>query len=143
MTPHSPISAVGISAFSFLADASPSANAVMEFWLIVFGISGFLANCAMVAALFMRRKEKREISFEPEPASKTEFVSLRQAVAAQREADEKNASRSRAAMYEKMEELRKEIKEDIEHLRTENNAKMDALPERILNMLEKIYALKA
>lgn len=47
-----------------------------------------------------------------------------------------------AGVYERMEENRKELSHEIAALRTENNTKMEQLPERILNMLDKINALR-
>lgn len=56
------------------ADATPNANSYLQFWLSLSLIASVGASLLAVVGYFSNRKQKREVSFSFEPASKEEFM---------------------------------------------------------------------
>lgn len=60
-----------------LADATPDANSFLQFWLILSLIFSTLTAIGTFLVMVSNRKQKREVNFAFEPASKDEFEKQR------------------------------------------------------------------
>lgn len=56
------------------AEAAPNANNFMGLWLSLNLIGSVVVSVVSIATFFSNRKQKREVSFSFEPASKDEFM---------------------------------------------------------------------
>ena len=56
-----------------LAQTAPDPHSFSQFWIIIAFIAAVGANLVTIVVLVSNRKQKREVSFGFEPASKTEF----------------------------------------------------------------------
>lgn len=120
-------------------------------WNVVLTIGVLVAIAANVIAL-LRTKQKREVSFTFEPASKQEFdqfsattnqnfVSIRAEISRERSANEVHASARSKTIYDKMESVRTELDSKVEDTRRELSDKIDAMPATIITTLKNTGAL--
>ena len=66
-----PLAAGGGPGGAWMADATPQAGPFLELWVAIAFLAGVAAN--LVTLIKVNQKQKREVSFSFEPASKMEF----------------------------------------------------------------------
>jgi len=96
-----------------IAAAEPEAGAFLQFWVIIAFLAGIAAN--IVTVLMVARRQKREVSFTFEPASKVEF-----------ERHIENNRQEHAQMFAKIGGIERGANEKIERLNEILMERLDA-----------------
>jgi hypothetical protein len=97
-------------------------------------------------------KQKREISFTEEAASKrefdqftattnTNFVQIRDEMKRDRESNQIHASQRSQTLFTQMEKTRSDLDTKVEDVRRELSEKIDDMPERIITTLKNTGAI--
>lgn len=125
-----------------------TAEALKNFVLIV---AGFIATAFYVKGIFTN-KQKREITFSEEAASKrefdqftattnTNFVQIRDEMKRDRETNQVHASQRSHTLFTQMEKTRSDLDTKVEDVRRELSMKIDDMPERIITTLKNTGAI--
>jgi hypothetical protein len=132
---------------------NPTPSAFWEFILIIAFLAGVVVNIVTIFVLLSNRKEKREVNFAFEPASKTEFekhCELNRAehsvIFSRFSGVEDSASRRGAALYEKIDNVRKELHQATTDQTTALTTKIEDIqadmPSRIIALLRNTGVIK-
>lgn len=135
-----------------LAQAAPNPSAFSEFWIIVAFLAAIAANLVTVIVLLANRKQKREVSFTEEPASKREFDAhckvthdnfeqVRAEMKEDRQENQVHASARSQTIFNKIELIRTELDTKIDDTRRELTEQIRDVPERVLTTLKNTGAI--
>ena len=124
----------------------------MQFWLSVGLIAVVVSNIVAIVIGLANRKQRREVSFTETPASKREFdqhvsethdnfVQVRSELKADRHENQIHASSRSSALYQKVEDVRKELDNKLTETRAELASKIDDMPERVIATLKNTGAI--
>ena len=131
---------------------TPEPNSFLQFWIIVGFIAMVIGQVITIVVMVSNRKQKREVSFTEEAASKKEFdnftattnanfVAVRNEMAADRHANQIHASERSKTLFHKMESTRTELDTKIEDVRRNLSDKIDDMPERVIATLKNTGAI--
>lgn len=105
------------------AAETPDPVHFQQFWLIIAFLASVFSNVVVAAVVLVNRKQKREINYAFEPASKEaldqhvqETKANFQRMDQNRSEDLRASSLSRKAIYDKLDETRNDLTEKIEAL---------------------------
>lgn len=137
---------------------TPDATHFLQFWLIIALIISVVSGLASIVTAFSGRKQRREVSFPFNPASKeefdqftattnTNFVQIRDEMKRDRESNQIHASERQKTLFieikatrnellERTDAIRVELSDKIDENRRELNDKLDRqLPETIATII--------
>ena len=124
------------------AEATPEPNGFLQFWIIVGFLASVIGSVVSVVVMLANRKQKREVSFSFEPASKVEFE--RHVEWNRREHESLHSKiggveRGSNAMVEK---IRQEISEMERRLLGQGEMRAEKLHLRINDVLSSVSEVK-
>ena len=126
-------------------------SATSEWVMSLSTLGCFVTSLVVMIAVLAKKSEKREVSFSPELVTRREYDEAKaardaqlkeiiQEVRANRlDSDRQQSSRSKA-MYEKMDEVRRELKSDIDGMRHDVNEQVNNLLTAVGELSGKIQS---
>lgn len=111
---------------TIFSQATPTAGSFLQFWLAIALVANVFMAIAVIVSSLSNRKQRREVNQAFEPAGKqdfeqyvrdseTNFLQVRNEMREDRIQNQTNASFRTAALYKKIDEIRRELSDKIDH----------------------------
>lgn len=131
---------------------TPDPTAFLQFWLVLGVIINVLVGLGTLIVMSTNRKQKREITFTEEMATKREFdqhckvtsqhlADIRSEVKQDRHDHQVHGSERSKTLFTQLQGIRTELDAKIDSTRDQLSEKIDAMPERVIAMLKNTGAI--
>lgn len=132
-----------------LAEVNQDPRAFFQTWMIVNSVATFVLTIITIWALTSNKKQRREVSFSFEPASKDDFEAHMDKteqrflqMEKQRQEDLEASSESRKIIYNKIDYLRAELHQTELRINEHNEGRSLKIHERVNEILEAVSQLR-